>query len=156
MFANLLASIIGTHKNKNAASTPHHIPFRVMFVSPFFELEVDAGNGWNTVHSQDANKLEDGSLVYPLLRFSSFSDATDYAIKTLGLTKMRERSAFGLYMAPPASYEKESKPRVIQQQNIVEGRTVGQAQIPEAVPSFVLHTPAPSAKVWAPREAVAA
>lgn len=124
---------------------PNHLPFRVMFQSPFFELEVDAGNGWRTVHAQEANKLEDGTLVYPLLRFASFDDAVDYATKTLKLTNMKERSCMGLYLAPPASYQQDAKPRIIQQQNIVEGRITAPSQVPEAVQPFVLHQAAVAA-----------
>lgn len=156
MIANLIARIFPTKAAAPVAYKPNHLPFRVVFVSPFFELEVDAGNGWHTVHSQEANKLEDGTLVYPLLRFGSFDAAITYATKNLGLTYMRERSALGLYMAPPASYEKEAKPRIIKQENVVEGALTNRSHVPEAVPSFVLHSAAPAPKVWGARDAVAA
>lgn len=157
MISNIIARVFPT-KTVAATYKPNHIPFRVVFVSPFFELEVDPGNGWKTVHSQAGSKLEDGTMVYPLLRFASFDDATAYATKNLGLTLMRERSCFGLYMSPPASYEKESKPRIIKQENVVEGALTQKAHVPEAVPAFILHTPAPAPapKVWAAREAAAA
>jgi hypothetical protein len=152
MIASIITKIFPNKATAPAAYKPNHIPFRVVFVSPFFELEVDPGNGWHTVHSQDASKLEDGSLVYPLLRFASFDDATDYATKNLRLTLMRERSMFGLFLAPPASYEKEAKPRIIKQENVVEGALTQKAHVPEAVPSFVLHAAAPAPKVWGARE----
>ena len=136
---NFIAKLFPSKATATATFKPNHLPFRVMFQSPFFELEVDAGNGWCTVHSQTPNKLEDGTLVYPLLRFSSFDDATDYATKTLKLTNMKERSCMGLYLAPPASYSQDAKPRIIQQSNVVEGRITAPAQIPEAVQPFVLH-----------------
>lgn len=107
------------------------LKFRIVFVSPFFELEVDAGNGWHTVHSQEGQLLQDNITIYPILRFTSFDDAVKYATESLGLTNMNSKSVFGLYRSPPASYEKDAQPRIMQPQYIVDGKAVKQTQVQE-------------------------
>lgn len=134
--------------NKNNATKAEakayqcHLKFRVVFVSPFFELEVDAGNGWQTVHSQEGEKVgNDSSVIYPLLRFKSFDDAVTYATDTLGLTQMKPRSCFGLYMAPPASFGREVQPRLMRPQYIIDGKPVKPSQVQEPaqqVPAFTV------------------
>lgn len=123
MLANLINRISG---NKEKASS-NYLPFRVMFRSPFFELEIDSGNGWQTAHSQDAEKLEDGTLVYQVLRFRSFSEAETYAKDTLGLSVLKPKSLFGFYIAPTASYEKDTTMIAQPEHGVVEGGKVVRA-----------------------------
>lgn len=104
----MFASIINRITRNNTKQNSHYLPYRVMFRSPFFELEVDSGNGWQTVHSQEEEKLTDGTLVYQVLRFKSFSAAETYATQTLGLSALKPNSLFGLYRSPTASMEKNT------------------------------------------------
>lgn len=130
MIANFISKLLPAKAVPAAVCV---IPFRVVFVSPFFELEVDPGNGWHIVHSQIPQVISDGAAtVFPVLRFNSFGDAFDYATKKLGMTNMRERSYFGLYKSPPASYEKDAKPRIVETQYVSEGRTLTAQQVPNA------------------------
>lgn len=134
LFANLIASA------KVAPAHKCDLKFRIVFVSPFFELEVDAGNGWHTVHSQVGQVLQDSITIYPILRFTSFADGIEYATG-LGLTNMNSKSMFGMYRQPPASYEKEAAPRIMQPQYIVDGKSVKPSQVQEPahqVPAFTV------------------
>lgn len=85
-------------KTKPAISSDSRsISFRIMFVSPFFELEVSNGyHEWQPVRSQQQVRVPTGedpavstemSIVYPLLRFTSFAAAEAYARDHLGLVK---------------------------------------------------------------------
>ena len=119
------------------------IKFRVVFVSPFFELEVDAGNGWNTVHSQEGQSIgeENGALIYPILRFKSFEDGVKYATGNLGLENMSTKT-LGFITSPPASYEKDSQPRIMHPQYIVDGKPIQPQNVQEPakrLPAFTVY-----------------
>jgi hypothetical protein len=139
--AHLILALI--RRRKDNARYQCNLKFRVVFVSPFFELEVDAGNGWHTVHSQDGEPIsdDDHTLMYPILRFKSFQEAVDYATETLGLVHMKPKM-LGLYTAPPASYEKDVQPRLIHPHYFVEGKAVKQPpaqERPHKVPAFKVY-----------------
>ncbi len=86
------------------------IPFRIVFVSPFFELEVKSCNGnWQTVHSQVGvpHGTNPGYTLYPMLRFTGYDQALQYAKATLGLTTPSAGFFnFWPFYTPPASYMK--------------------------------------------------
>lgn len=89
-----------------------NIKFRVMFVSPYFELEVKCNNqNWQLVHSQEGIPSETVSSIttYPIIRFTSFQSALNYAKETLGLTNYYKGSFLGLFDAPQASLVRQSK-----------------------------------------------
>jgi hypothetical protein len=114
--------------NKEKASS-NYLPFRVMFRSPFFELEVDSGNGWQTVHSQEPETLSDGTIVYQVLRFRSFNMAESYAKDTLGLSLLKPNSLFGMYRSPTASFEKNTTMIVQPKHGVVNGEIVAREQV---------------------------
>lgn len=136
---SLIQKILNLKTNLNATSTGKataicSLKFRIVFVSPFFELEVDAGNGWHTVHSQEGVEVgNDKTIMYQILRFKSFDDAFLYATDSLGFSVhyMKPKSLFGLYMLPPASYEKETLPRLMHPQYIVDGKSIPPSQVQE-------------------------
>lgn len=85
-------------KTKATPADNRSISYRIMFVSPFFELEVSNGyHEWQPVRAQqqvrvpsrsEVNEVStEMSIVYPLLRFTSFATAEAYARDHLGLTK---------------------------------------------------------------------
>lgn len=101
-----------------------YLTYRVMFQSPFFEVEVDSGGGWQTVHSQEPEVLLDGTQIYQLLRFTSFNDATKYAEEVLHLRQLKARSFFGIYMAPTASYETRANMLIQPKRGVLNGLQV--------------------------------
>jgi len=104
------------------------ITFRILFVSPFFELEVRNGmQKWQSVRSQvlivnPATENTQQSAYYPMLHFRSYTKAEEYAIETLGL---HQRTTWWslLWAAPPASFE-HTTPRY----DFAAGEPQGQVQ----------------------------
>ncbi len=90
------------------------ITFRIIFVSPFFELEVRNGfQKWQSVRSQqlivnEATENTQQSAYYPMLHFPSYNKAESYAVETLGL---HQRTTWWtrLWAAPPASSERTER-----------------------------------------------
>lgn len=145
-------------RTKNYVSS---IKFRIVFVSPFFELEVDAGGGWHTVHSQDGVEVgNEQILMYPILRFKSFEDGLNYATNVLGLTEMKSKT-FGIYMQPPASYEGDATPRLLYPQYVVDGKPVSRKEVAVDQPNdkllaFTVYEGGKKPAVWQQRNIQAA
>jgi hypothetical protein len=121
------AAILNIFARKIQAKS-NYLTYRVMFQSPFFEVEVDSGGGWQTVHSQQPEILQDGTAVYQLLRFTSFDDATKYAEETLHLRQLKPRSFFGMYLAPTASYEQRVSMLVQPRRGVLNGVQVSEKE----------------------------
>lgn len=141
---NAITSTIQNLFNTKSSSKKYecNIKFRIVFISPFFELEVKNGRGWNTVHSQEGAPIseDDPTMQYPILRFTSYKDAVKYATEHMGLTQMAGK-AFGVYETPPASYENDTKPRIIDAHVMVDGKSVApnKVQAPaKRLPSFTV------------------
>lgn len=100
------------------------ISYRIVFVSPFFELEVRNGHqNWQPVRSQEPLRLGESwmhgqrATKHPLLHFVSHSDAANYARDTLGLAETRHSfwsslfnllgwlNPFGWMNSPSVSYD---------------------------------------------------
>lgn len=141
MIANFVAKLFA---NK-AELKSKYITYRVMYQSPFFELEVDSGNGWQTVHSQEPEVLLDGTQIFQVLRFTSFDHATEYAEKILHLKKLKAKSLFGMYIAPTASYERRTTMIVQQRSDVVYKNPKGEIVPTDAKESkiipFKIHKP---------------
>lgn len=127
-----LVSIFKSLQDRIFNRSKHYEPnmvFRIMFVSPFFELEIDTGDGWSTVHSQTPEHAdEDGTQIFPVLRFPSFPAALEYATQTLGITRMKPY-VMGVYCKPTASYEKGAEPIVMKPQHIVGDQVVPKERV---------------------------
>ncbi len=87
------------------------ITFRIIFVSPFFELEVrNGGQKWQSVRSQKLVITDGGEntlqqAYYPMMHFPSHKAAELYATETLGLTQRAHRwwHVFARNAAPASS-----------------------------------------------------
>ncbi len=83
------------------------IVYRIVFVSPFFELEVACCSGkWQTVHAQTGASYngDPHTILYPMLRFKSYDDARDYAQDNLRLTSLHRPWYSRFWASPPASF----------------------------------------------------
>lgn len=111
-----------------AGDSANGIIFRIIFVSPFFELEVKNGmQKWQSVRSQQlvvnpATENTQQSAYYPMLHFPSYNKAEAYATEKLGL---HQRSTWWSRMwgAPPASSEHSA-----QRYDFAAGEAQGRAQ----------------------------
>lgn len=92
------------------------IRYRIVFLSPFFELEVSSGSGdWQTVHAQEGvmHDSDPHTMLYPMLRFPSYDEAAVYAKELLKLSSVYNPWFLHYYSAPPASFMSH-RPRLSQ------------------------------------------
>lgn len=91
------------------SNNQNNINFRIVFVTPFFELEVrNGGQHWQVARSQVAQQSlpapddeSKGRPKYQRLQFTSYPDAEAYARTVLGL-RHEHRSILGWLFASPA------------------------------------------------------